>query len=563
MGGDFLGYLEIEDLSFQYAGSEKKVLNNVSFSVNQGDFILICGASGSGKSTLLKMLKPQLTPSGTKIGEIYLNKENLSTIPDVFSASKIGYVMQNPENQIVTDKGWHELAFGLENIGLTPSEIKNRIAEMVNFLGIPELVEAQTKDLSGGQKQLLNLASVLVMRPDVLILDEPTTQLDPIAAQNFVDILVRLNREMGLTIVLAEHSLESVFSLVSKVVLLDKGQVIFSEEPANISQGIQSSKLDLTRFILSLPSAVQIYLESGQSGKTPITVIDGKRFLAQHFSSRRDKQNKNKIQQVKNNQNTSVQLKNCWFRYEKNSRDILAGIDFDLYEGEIFSLVGGNGTGKTTLLKVIAGIQKCYLGKVTLFNQPIKKMQQLIGYLPQNPQTMFIRDSVVDDYKNYLLNQKVDEQEQQKLIEKITDALDIKEILTEHPLDLSGGECQRAALGKLLLADPQVLLLDEPTKGIDNYGKKELIRLLKKLSLEGKTILVVTHDLDFSAELSDRCGLFFQNDVLTTGIPNEFFSHQTFYTTAASRISRETFSELVTTDQVIAAYIEAKGVADE
>ncbi|MGX7244287.1 ABC transporter ATP-binding protein [Enterococcus quebecensis] len=558
-----MGYLEIEDLSFQYAGSEKKVLNNVSFSVNQGDFILICGASGSGKSTLLKMLKPQLTPSGTKIGEIYLNKENLSTIPDVFSASKIGYVMQNPENQIVTDKGWHELAFGLENIGLTPSEIKNRIAEMVNFLGIPELVEAQTKDLSGGQKQLLNLASVLVMRPDVLILDEPTTQLDPIAAQNFVDILVRLNREMGLTIVLAEHSLESVFSLVSKVVLLDKGQVIFSEEPANISQGIQSSKLDLTRFILSLPSAVQIYLESGQSGKTPITVIDGKRFLAQHFSSRRDKQNKNKIQQVKNNQNTSVQLKNCWFRYEKNSRDILAGIDFDLYEGEIFSLVGGNGTGKTTLLKVIAGIQKCYLGKVTLFNQPIKKMQQLIGYLPQNPQTMFIRDSVVDDYKNYLLNQKVDEQEQQKLIEKITDALDIKEILTEHPLDLSGGECQRAALGKLLLADPQVLLLDEPTKGIDNYGKKELIRLLKKLSLEGKTILVVTHDLDFSAELSDRCGLFFQNDVLTTGIPNEFFSHQTFYTTAASRISRETFSELVTTDQVIAAYIEAKGVADE
>ncbi|OJG74487.1 hypothetical protein RV12_GL002544 [Enterococcus quebecensis] len=538
-------------------------MNNVSFSVNQGDFILICGASGSGKSTLLKMLKPQLTPSGTKIGEIYLNKENLSTIPDVFSASKIGYVMQNPENQIVTDKGWHELAFGLENIGLTPSEIKNRIAEMVNFLGIPELVEAQTKDLSGGQKQLLNLASVLVMRPDVLILDEPTTQLDPIAAQNFVDILVRLNREMGLTIVLAEHSLESVFSLVSKVVLLDKGQVIFSEEPANISQGIQSSKLDLTRFILSLPSAVQIYLESGQSGKTPITVIDGKRFLAQHFSSRRDKQNKNKIQQVKNNQNTSVQLKNCWFRYEKNSRDILAGIDFDLYEGEIFSLVGGNGTGKTTLLKVIAGIQKCYLGKVTLFNQPIKKMQQLIGYLPQNPQTMFIRDSVVDDYKNYLLNQKVDEQEQQKLIEKITDALDIKEILTEHPLDLSGGECQRAALGKLLLADPQVLLLDEPTKGIDNYGKKELIRLLKKLSLEGKTILVVTHDLDFSAELSDRCGLFFQNDVLTTGIPNEFFSHQTFYTTAASRISRETFSELVTTDQVIAAYIEAKGVADE
>ncbi|WP_086313479.1 energy-coupling factor transport system ATP-binding protein [Enterococcus sp. 7F3_DIV0205] len=558
-----MDYLEIQNLSFSYAGSEKLVLNNVSLTIEEGDFVLICGASGSGKSTLLKMVKPQLTPAGKQTGAIYLNYEKISAIPDVFSTSKIGYVMQNPENQIVTDSAWHELAFGLENIGLEPSEIKSRVAEMVNFLGIQDLVDYQTKDLSGGQKQLLNLASVLVMRPDVLILDEPTTQLDPIASQNFVDVLVRLNREMGLTILLAEHGLESVFSLADKVVLLDKGQLILSDAPANISSEIQNNQQDLSRFIVSLPSAVQIYHASGLTGQSPITVIEGKRFLAQQIPEKPFSTTNSLSDQTKTQEKPILQLNNCWFRYEKNSRDILAGVDLDLVEGEIFSLVGGNGTGKTTLLKVIAGIHECYRGKITLFNQSLKKNQHVVGYLPQEPQMMFIRDSVADDYNHYLESKKIAESEKRSRIQHIVTLLDLGEVLLQHPLDLSGGECQRAALGKLLLTDPKVLLLDEPTKGIDNYGKKQLISLLKQLSEQGKTILVVTHDLDFAAELSDRCGLFFQNDLLTTATPTQFFGNHTFYTTAASRISRDLFSNLVTTDEVIAAYKVAKGVANE
>lgn len=562
MGGDHLDYLEIKNLSFQYAGSDKPALNDVSLSIHQGDFILICGPSGSGKSTLLKMVKPQLTPAGLQTGEIYLNKEKLTALPSFFSTSKIGYVMQNPENQIVTDSVWHELAFGLENMGIAASEIKSRIAEMVNFLGIQDLVNDQTNDLSGGQKQLLNLASILVMRPDILILDEPTTLLDPIASQNFVDIIVRLNREMGLTILLVEHGLESVFSLANKVILLDKGQLLFIDAPINISSEIKRNRRDLSRFILSLPSAVRMYHESGFNGKTPITVIEGKRFLAQHFPNHSVRQEKKQKHQVKV-QRISVQLKNCWFRYEKNGHDILAGVDFELYEGEIFSLVGGNGAGKTTLLKVIAGIQECYYGKIRLFDVPLKKQQQAVGYLPQDPQMVFIKDSVLADYKHYLSSKKMKEAAQRKQIEKISSLLDLNEILTQHPLDLSGGECQRAALGKQLLTDPKVLLLDEPTKGIDNYGKKQLIGLLKELSRQGKTILVVTHDLDFAAELSDRCGLFFQNKLVMTASPRDFFSHHTFYTTAASRISRETFFDLVTTEQVIDACRAYRGVLDE
>lgn len=557
-----MDYLEIKNLTFRYAGSDKFVLQELSLSINQGDFILICGASGSGKSTLLKMLKPQLTPAGERTGTIYLNNENITDIPELFTASKIGYVMQNPENQLVTDVVWHELAFGLENMGISTSEIKRRIAEMVNFLGIEELLESKTSELSGGQKQLVNLASVLVMKPDSLLLDEPTTQLDPIASQNFLEILVRLNREMGLTILLTEHGLESIFALADKVVLLNEGQIILSDGPRSIPNEIKKSKTDLSRFIVSLPSATQIYLESGLQEKCPVTVVEGKQFLARHFPSNITSQEEEYIPSDQNVATKSIQLKNCWFRYEKNGRDILAGVDFEVYAGEIFSLVGGNGTGKTTLLRVIAGINKCYRGAISIFNQSIKKNQQTIGYLPQEPQTLFIKDSVLEDYKNFLDGKKLKEQEQKERIKTVSDLLELTPILTQHPLDLSGGECQRAALGKLLLADSQIFLLDEPTKGIDNYGKKQLISLLKDLSIQGKTIVVVTHDLDFAAELSDRCGLFFQNNLLTTAAPKAFFSHHTFYTTAASRISRDIFHSLVTTQQVKEACKAIKGVAD-
>ncbi|WP_429950908.1 ABC transporter ATP-binding protein [Enterococcus sp. AZ101] len=552
-------YLEIKDLTFQYAGSNNLVLDNLSLSITQGEFILICGTSGSGKSTLLKLLKPQLAPNGKQTGTIYLNNESIDALPADFSTGKIGYVMQNPENQIVTESVWQELAFGLENLGTPPSEIKSRIAEMVNFLGIEELLEHQTSELSGGQMQLLNLTSVLLMKPDILILDEPTTQLDPITSQKFIDLIVRLNREMGLTILLVEHSLESVFALADQVIILDDGQVIFAGEPRSISNGMKKNK-NVDRFVYSLPSAVQIYLNSSVDDDCPLTVVEGKRFLARYFPFRSflQKETLTKKKMVK-----SIQLKNCWFRYEKKSRDILAGIDFEVYTGEIFSLVGGNGSGKTTLLKVIAGILDCYHGKLSLFEQSIKKNKGVVGYLPQESQMLFLKDSVIEEYKMYLQNQNVAEEDQKIRIKNVTTLLDLTKILTQHPLDLSGGECQRAALGKLFLTDSKILLLDEPTKGIDNFEKKQLIKLLKELSKQGKTILVVTHDLDFAAELSDRCGLLFQNKLVTTAEPTAFFSHHTFYTTAASRISRDNFEGLVTTEQVIKACRLVKGASDE
>lgn len=546
-----MDYLEIKNLSFQYAGAKKPTLKELTLGIEQGSFVLVCGASGSGKSTFLKLLKPQLTPAGQIDGQIFLGNQALEQLPESYSTCQIGYVMQNPESQIITENVWHELAFGLENIGLAPQEMKSRIAEMVNFLGIQELVEKPTKELSGGEKQLVNLAAVLVMRPTLLILDEPTTQLDPIASQNFMEILVRLNHEMGMTIILAEHALETIFPLADQVILLDEGRLVTMQAPRNLTDHLQENISGLERFLVSLPSSTQIYQQLAIGGTCPLTVLEGKRWLGERFGENRAITLA--VEEPQTSTTTALKMKDCWFRYGKAEPDVLKGVNLEIKQGEIFSLVGGNGTGKSTLLKTIAGILPCYHGKLTLFGKPLKRNQGTVAYLPQVPSLLFVKDSVVEDYHAYLASQKNQDRLADEVIQQVAQALDIKGILGQHPLDLSGGELQRAALGKLLLANPELLLLDEPTKGIDNYGKKQLIKFLKTLSQQGKTIFVVTHDLDFAAELSTRCGLFFQNNLLREASPQVFFSNHAFYTTAASRISREVFPSLVTVEQVVAA----------
>jgi energy-coupling factor transporter ATP-binding protein EcfA2 len=542
-----LDYLTVKNLTFRYAGADQPALKRVSFSVEKGAFYLICGASGSGKSTLLKLLKPQLAPAGELQGSITLTDAPLSDFP----AASIGYVMQNPESQLITSTVWQELAFGLENIRVPAAEIQRRIAEMVSFLGIDHLLELPTALLSGGQKQLVNLAAVLVMRPTVLLLDEPITSLDPLAAQSFINLLVRLHRELGITILMAEQQLESLFPVADRVLLLEKGQLLYVDTPNQLIEKVRQNETALQRFILSLPSAAQMFLALDFKEDCPLTVIEGQRFLQRHFAIETPEQSAPRVEQLISKEQVRLQLRNCWFRYEKAGVDVLAGVDLTLKAGENFALVGGNGTGKTTLLKVIAGILTCYRGKIQVSDEALKKKQSTIGYLPQAVQLVFIKETVAQEYLTYLTNQGWDQLQSQQRIEAVAELLGIEACLGQHPFDLSGGECQRAAIGKLLLTEPQILLLDEPTQGLDNFAKKQLIVLLQQLAQSGKTILTVTHDLDFAAELADRCGLFFNNTIVAEAEPKQFFSDHTFYTTTASRISRAVFNELVTNHQVI------------
>ena len=536
--------LQIENLNFRYPGAERNAVDGVSFSVHSGEFMVVCGVSGCGKTTLLRLLKPELAPAGKLDGRIvYCGGERTPV--------QIGYVLQNPDNQIVTDKVWHELAFGLENLGLPTEVIRRRVGEMANYFGIQDWFRKKTDELSGGQKQLLNLAAVMVMQPRVLILDEPTSQLDPIAASDFIATLQKLNRELGLTILLVEHRLEEVFPIADRVLLMDSGRVLVCDAPEKIGDALP----DGHPMRAALPSAVRIFRSVQVADRCPLTVREGRDFLERHFGNRRGMLPE---PAYRHGENVAVELKNVWFRYEKDLPDVLRGTSVQVYAGEIYAVLGGNGTGKTTMLQVIAGVCKAYRGKVLIAGKQIRDYggnslyRGVLALLPQNPQTVFIRDTVRADLTEMLEVHGVPKAEREKKIMDVAEKLSIASLLDRNPFDLSGGEGQKCALAKVLLTNPGILLLDEPTKGIDAGGKLVLKDILERLKADGMTVLLVTHDVEFAAETADRCALFFDGEILSADTPMRFFGGNTFYTTAANRMARTLCPNAVTCGQVVA-----------
>lgn len=478
-----------------------------------------------------------------------------SELSDREAACEIGFVLQNPENQTVTDKVWHELAFGLENMGIPTPVIRRRVAEMACFFGIDDWFRKKTSQLSGGQKQLLNLASVMAMQPRLLILDEPTSQLDPIAASDFINTLVKINKELGLTILLTEHRLEDVFPVADQVMVMEKGQLLYMGSPREVGKNLKQAKKN-HKMLLGLPSAVRIYQGLDEiEVSCPLTVREGRNFIREEYD--------NRIIRIERKQEAiigeiAMRMKEVCFRYEKDTPDVLENVELTVYKGEILSLLGGNGAGKTTLLSVISGANIPYKGKIEIFGKRLKKykgkelyVKNLVS-LPQNPQTVFLKMTVREDYEELRNVLEYSKEEMKKAITEVAKRLEISHLLDRHPYDLSGGEQQKAAIGKVLLLQPKFLLLDEPTKGIDAWAKKQLGILLGELKQQGITILMVTHDVEFAAEVSDRCGLFFDHQVVSVDKPEEFFCNNNYYTTAANRISRQQYENAITCEEVIA-----------
>ena len=438
-----MALLEIKDLSFFYQLEAKPALKNISLTINEGDFIVLCGSTGSGKTTFLKLLKREISPFGKREGEILYQSQPLELLSNYASASEIGYVFQNPSLQIVTDLVYSELAFGLENLGIDSNTIRRKVGEMASFFGIVSWFNQKTSELSGGQKQILNLASIMVMQPKILLLDEPTAQLDPIAAKEFIEILKRLNQELGLSVIICEHRLEDVFPLADKVMVMHQGEMVSFDNPKNLGKNIP---------FIDLPSSVKIFNGLNIIDECPLTVREGKMFLSKHF--------KNDIKQLDikpfiENRKPIIDIKDIWFRYEKSRNDIIKGLNFKIFEGEILSIVGANGSGKSTLFKLISGNKSPYLGKIKKYNQ------SKISYLPQNPQDLFVENLVLKELEEVNKYNNISKDEFKVLLETIITELDLKPLLNKHPYDLSGGEQQRLALGKVLLVNPNIILLDE------------------------------------------------------------------------------------------------------
>ncbi len=526
---------KIKNLTFKYPTSSRDALCGIDLSVEKGEFMVVCGASGCGKSTLLRLLKPVLSPNGERSGEILFEGNEVSFLTTEEQTRKIGFVMQSPENQIVTDKVWHELAFGLESLGMKTPEIRARVCEMASFFGIEDWFYKKTTDLSGGQKQLLNLASVMVMQPSVLILDEPTSQLDPIASQELLDAVHKINRELGVTIIMSEHRLEEALAFADRMVVLDEGKITFCGKPSDAAQILKKER---STMLEAMPSAMRVFASLENGGASPVTVREGRSYLENFLETHTKKEIKREEKTA--GSKTAVKIEDVYFRYERNSADVLKALSLEVKKGEMYAILGGNGSGKTTALSLLCKINKPHRGKITIEGENTS-----VALLPQNPQTLFTGKTVEKDIRSML------RENDEALFENIVSLCRLERLLTRHPYDLSGGEMQRAALAKVLLAKPDILLLDEPTKGMDAHFKKKLAGILKSLKEDGVTIIMVSHDVEFCAKFADRCAMFFDGGIVSEGTPFEFFSGKSFYTTAANRMSRGILENCVITEDII------------
>ncbi len=569
--------VEIQDLSFAYPKEEVRALDHINLNIEEGEFLVLCGKSGCGKSTLLTHLKTPLTPHGKRKGRLLFDGQPIDEMENRVQTQRIGYVLQNPDNQIVTDKVWHELAFGLESLGYSTPDIRIRVAEMASYFGIQDWFYKNVADLSGGQKQLLNLASIMAMHPDLLVLDEPTSQLDPIAASDFLETVKKIHRDLGTTIILTEHRLEEVFPAADRVVVMDQGKIYATGTPEEIGEALRAADHEM---FLAMPVPMQVYAKVNQSNdflKCPITVRDGRQWLekvcresgiepAAKGVSVFDPEEENEKTKGGGQGESDIILdcRELWFRYDKELPDVVKGASFKIRRGEFYSLLGGNGTGKSTTMSLICRLRKPYRGKIILDGKDIRKYKDTelfrgyLGVLPQNPQSLFVKKTVEEELyemiggskekKNVEYHISMDKKEAVAGIAEVTHLTDL---LHRHPYDLSGGEQQRLALAKILLLRPKLLLLDEPTKGLDAYFKQEFADILTLLKEQGVTIFMISHDIEFCAAHADRCGLFFDGNIVVSGRPREFFAGNNFYTTAANRMARKYFPDVVTGKDVV------------
>lgn len=568
-----MNILEIRDFSFSYPDQEKRALTEISLDIKEGTLNVICGRSGCGKSTLLRQMKSVLAPHGEKKGMIFYKGKPLDELDHRTQSKEIGFVMQNPDNQIVTDKVWHELAFGLESLGYDNATIRLRVAEMASYFGIHRWFYREVKELSGGQKQLLNLAAIMAMHPSLLILDEPTSQLDPIAASDFLETVKKINRDIGTTVIITEHRLQDIIPFADKVFVMDQGKLITEGTPGEI--GLELKRREHGMF-LSMPVPMQIFASVDSDLACPLTVSDGRMWMQEYLNlhpevvqgteirEAQEKETRGRKQGKNKKEKPAIEVKEVWFRYEKESVDVIRDLSFQVNKGEFYALVGGNGTGKSTTLSLLCRIRSPYRGKIVLDGQDIRKFSDrelyngYLGVLPQNPQSLFLKKTVLEDLYSVIGGKKEKtspeypiNMKKEKAIEGIVSLTHLEGLLERHPYDLSGGEQQRLALAKVLLLRPKILLMDEPTKGMDAEYKEELGEILKKLQQHGITIFMISHDVEFVAEYADRVGLFFEGNIVTSKETREFFAGNSFYTTAANRMARQFFPEAVTGRDVV------------
>lgn len=560
--------LSCEHVSFCYPRQTDNAIEDISFSIGEAEFVVLCGQSGCGKTTLLRHFKKNQIPFGTGSGKLYYRGSDLETMDDRESAARIGFVGQNPDTQLVTDKVWHELAFGLENLGVPGEQIRRRTAEIAQYFGMESWFRRPVSELSGGQKQLLNLASVVIMQPDVLLLDEPTAQLDPIGTGRFLDTLRRLNRDQGTAVLLSEQRLEEVVPMADRVLIMHQGHLVADAVPGQCAAKLEAYERDHNEALpiaSAMPVAVRVWkaCHYRDEASSPVSIRQGRSWLADHV--RKTGQPGEPIKSAVSDRHpchtakravseTALFVDRLCFGYQKDQR-VLEDFTMRVPKGMLYAVVGGNGSGKSTALKAIMGICKPRRGNVKAVGK--------IRFLAQNPKSLFTELTAAEELMAMLLPENggagLKEADRTQRVGKMLSYLELTAQREQNPMDLSGGQQQRLALGKLLLTEPDILLLDEPTKGLDGAFKEKLAEFLKDLCSKGKTVVLVSHDMEFCARYADQCGLLFDGQLISEGETRAFFRENVFYTTAAQRMSRGVCGDCLLAEDIVRALQEAGG----
>lgn len=551
--------LQINHLTFAYEGTKNASLKDISTAVKKGEFVLVIGESGCGKTTLLRHMKVELLPPGNRSGdsEIKVCGKSVEELTGRELAGYVGFVRQNPETSQVTDKVWHELAFGMESLGYPQEVMQRKLAEMTAFFGLEDIYEEKLCNLSGGQKQLVNLAAVMVMEPEILVLDEPTSQLDPIAATQFFQIVERIHREIGTTIVMTEHRLEEVYGICDRVWFMEHGRIQKQGTPLEVALFLWKQTHPMFE---ALPAATRLYLQlqsesAGEpEGEIPFTVARGRTWLEGEIAlGHLKKQSIDRLEQKESGghgrlaKQTAFEADELWFRYGDKKPDVLKACSLSPVSGRILAIMGGNGAGKSTLLRVLAGCLSPVRGTV-------RKKTGTMAMMPQNPQAMFAQDTVQEE-----LTVSAGEHGENRIAEQIT-FWDLQEVSDRHPFDLSGGQMQKLAMAKLLLSECDILLLDEPGKGLDYPAKCRMGECLQRLAQAGKTIVMVSHDVEFCARYADDCGLFFEGHIVSVMESESFFLQNAFYTTSVVRMCRNYIENAVLVRDVLECFGVAKAM---
>ncbi len=533
--------IRFEQVTYTYPGGDGPALRDVDLEIADGEFILVAGPSGSGKSTLLRCING-LVPhfhGGTWQGRVVVDGRDTRDYEPRSLSDLVGFVFQDPEAQMVVELVEDELVFGMENLGLDRRVMRRRVEEVLDQLEIAHLRHRRLETLSGGERQRVAIAAVLTTQPRVLVLDEPTSQLDPHAAEEILTALQKLNADLGLTIVLSEHRLERVAQYVDRIVFCRSaapdGEHRQPAEPEPlILVGAPDEILARAPFA---PPLVEV-ARALDWNPLPLTIKAARRFAADlelpaapyDDSVERQSGRERWFGRTAEADVPAVVLAVANLHVALDGRQVVHGVDLQVVPGEILAIMGRNGSGKTTLLRALIGLLKIDRGRIRLDGVDISRWtaedrSRLIGYVPQDPRSLLFQPTVREELRWTLGQEAGAHVDTEARIDRLLVTLGLEQHAKTHPRDLSSGEQQRVALATVLIREPRALLLDEPTRGLDYLSKDRLVKILKQIQQQGRAVVLVTHDVELVAECAGRVALMGAGEVVTEG-PTRTLLHE-------------------------------------